>query len=113
GHTWLYCHNPEINWQTGEVAFTRCPHKCQVWKQQRYKKRQKRSTGSLQTFVEDKEDEDSVHGEAHEEWTDEDRILVSFLQPAQVINASQTVSQKLAEGFHKKDWEKKSFEEIV
>lgn len=113
GHTWLYCHNPEINWQTGEVAFTRCPHKCQVWKQQRYKKRQKRSTGSLPTFVEDKEDEDSVHGEAHEEWTDEDRILVSFLQPSQVINASQTVSQKLAEGSHKKDWEKKSFEEIV
>jgi hypothetical protein len=28
GHTWLYHHNPEINWRTGEVDFTRCPPDC-------------------------------------------------------------------------------------
>ena len=30
GHTWLFFHNPEINWQTGEVIFSRCPSKCYI-----------------------------------------------------------------------------------
>ena len=25
GMTWLECHNPEIDWKTGEVKMTRCP----------------------------------------------------------------------------------------
>jgi len=25
---WLVCHNPEINWRTGEVKMTRCPEEC-------------------------------------------------------------------------------------
>ena len=25
GMPWLACHNPEINWRTGEVKMTRCP----------------------------------------------------------------------------------------
>ena len=25
---WLACHNPEVNWRTGEVKMTRCPKKC-------------------------------------------------------------------------------------
>ena len=25
---WLACHNPEIDWRTGEVKITRCPEKC-------------------------------------------------------------------------------------
>ena len=25
---WLACHNPEIDWKTGEVKMTRCPEKC-------------------------------------------------------------------------------------
>jgi len=25
---WLACHNPEIDWRTGEVKMTRCPEKC-------------------------------------------------------------------------------------
>ena len=28
GFTWLREHNPEINWQTREVAMSRCPAKC-------------------------------------------------------------------------------------
>ena len=27
GHTWLQKHNPEINWETGEVEMSRCPKK--------------------------------------------------------------------------------------
>ena len=28
GSTWLNKHNPEINWQTGDVQFTRCTREC-------------------------------------------------------------------------------------
>jgi len=28
GMPWLACHNPEIDWKTGEVQITRCPDKC-------------------------------------------------------------------------------------
>ena len=28
GMTWLRSHNPEINWRTGEIEFTRCPSTC-------------------------------------------------------------------------------------
>jgi len=28
GMLWLACHNPEIDWRTGDVKMTRCPEKC-------------------------------------------------------------------------------------
>jgi len=28
GMPWLQAHNPEINWETGEVKMTRCPPLC-------------------------------------------------------------------------------------
>ena len=28
GISWLACHNPEIDWKTGEVQMTRCPDEC-------------------------------------------------------------------------------------
>ena len=28
GMSWLACHNPEIDWRTGEIQMTRCPEKC-------------------------------------------------------------------------------------
>ena len=28
GHTWLVCHNPEIDWTTGEVTMSWCPEEC-------------------------------------------------------------------------------------
>jgi len=28
GMPWLECHNPEIDWKTGEVKMTRCPDEC-------------------------------------------------------------------------------------
>lgn len=30
GHTWLFSHNPEIDWQSGKVQLSRCPPKCKV-----------------------------------------------------------------------------------
>ena len=31
-YTWLKKHNPEINWSTGEIEFTRCPSECNMAK---------------------------------------------------------------------------------
>jgi len=28
GMPWLACHNPKIDWKTGEVKMTRCPEEC-------------------------------------------------------------------------------------
>ena len=28
GMLWLACHNPEIDWRTGEMKMTRCPEEC-------------------------------------------------------------------------------------
>jgi len=37
GYTWLKDHNPEVNWQTGEVQMNRCPPQCKeccvIWKE--------------------------------------------------------------------------------
>lgn len=33
GHDWLQRHNPEINWRTGSIKFTRCPEECSVLSQ--------------------------------------------------------------------------------
>ena len=30
GYTWLKHHNPDINWETGQVKMTRCPWTCRV-----------------------------------------------------------------------------------
>ena len=30
GHTWLWLHNPDVDWKTGEVQFTRCPPECHM-----------------------------------------------------------------------------------
>src|ERR1700753_930860 len=121
GHTWLHSHNPEIDWKTGEVKFTRCPAKCQVQvkKAKAGKNRVKRAIGKLPLLSEEMEeavpelDTEPEDTEMHEEWEDSDRIWVSFLHPQHNVNATQTVSQRLAEQSSKPDWEKKTFEEIV
>jgi hypothetical protein len=28
GHTWLKYHNPDIDWSSGKLCFTRCPSQC-------------------------------------------------------------------------------------
>ena len=31
GELWLKTHNPEIDWISGTVHFTHCPHRCHLW----------------------------------------------------------------------------------
>ena len=49
GMPWLAAHNPEINWETGEVRMTRCPPLCGWTPEKKVAKRK-------QTTEEDKKD---------------------------------------------------------
>ena len=129
GHTWLYHHNPEINWKSGEVKLSRCPPDCKVEvsidekevKQQNCEGRNRsRIIGRvlpLPVIQEEEEEADDQPSTSDESVMEEgDRVIVCFLRaPPSSINATQTVSQKLAEKHSKAlpDWEKKTFEEIV
>jgi len=42
GMPWLAAHNPEIDWEKGEVKMTRCPPICRKRKQERKKKEVKK-----------------------------------------------------------------------
>jgi len=42
GMPWLAAHNPEINWETGEVKMTRCPLLCDGVKIKEKKKKERR-----------------------------------------------------------------------
>jgi len=44
GMLWLQVHNPEINWETGEVKMTRCPPLCDRTKPRGIEKRKRVAT---------------------------------------------------------------------
>jgi hypothetical protein len=104
GHTWLHHHNPEINWQTGKVAFTRCPSDCHVEIQKHTKIAKegiaagKRHNRKMETISEIEEEKD--------------KIFMDFPNCPYSIRAASSISQNLAEESHKHD-QKKSFEELV
>ena len=51
GFTWLQKHNPEINWLTGEITFSRCPKECGMRAPQKVKR-----FGYQPSFEEESED---------------------------------------------------------
>ena len=81
GHTWLYHHNPEINWRTGEVDFTRCPPDCHILVKKERRKRQKQNARLRRKIPSLVEDEDGDE-ETESEVDSDDRFLVSFLHTA-------------------------------
>jgi hypothetical protein len=119
GHTWLYQHNPEIDWKTGEVSFTRCPSQCQVQIKAKRQARQKRKRlGKLPSLISDCEEEDSddeeeeVDKDAEKESLEEgERLFIAHVYHEETVNATQTMSQKLAEEVHQGP--PKTFEELV
>ena len=121
GHTWLFQHNPEIDWRTGQVKFTRCPPGCHTINKEKRKSQRQNAKLKIQLpslpdeSLDDKEMEDQEKSkESHPEIDPEDRVFVSFLHNEQHINATSTVSQRLAEESHKHDSEKKrTIEEII
>jgi len=69
GYTWLKDHNPEVNWQTGEVQMNRCPPLCEgcrvIRKEQASRKRMETRTlnvcwsGPLPEYAEDSEEDET------------------------------------------------------
>lgn len=116
GHTWLWLHNPEVDWQKGDVQFTRCPPGCNMELKRARKKRQRIAALKRKRLPQlSEEGDDLVEDTPDLEIEADDRVFISYLHPQQhSINATSTVSQKLAEESHQQaDSPKKSFEELV
>jgi len=63
GMLWLAVHNPEINWETGEVRMIRCPPLCgQVPKKKVIRKRQptKENKSDLRWTMKEKERREEI-----------------------------------------------------
>jgi len=59
GRPWLACHNPEIDWKTGEVKMMRCPEECgKQWRPVQGKSGwEKQKEGEAREEVEKKKEE--------------------------------------------------------
>ena len=58
GYTWLKKHNPEIDWNTGEIEFTRCPPECNMAKPEKKKAAHKAHAFKYKASVEEDDDEE-------------------------------------------------------
>ena len=122
GHTWLFSHNPEIDWKSGKLQFTRCPPSCKVVMEVQQdagtdRKERKGKKSPLPVIMEEVEDESVavVNSLEYDGMSEGDRLFAYF-PPPQEVNATTTISQQLAEKHTKSakpDWLKKTFEEIV
>ena len=118
GHTWLKDHNPEVDWRTGKVEMSRCSPRCcngcrtEAREERWILKREAASinacrSGSFPAMVEDADEEEEASDEPTTsdipfDIEDGDRVWATGLIPeAQYVQASSTISQRLAEGFAK------------
>jgi hypothetical protein len=116
GHTWLKDHNPEVDWRAGKVEMSRCSPRCcngcrtEARDERRILKWEAASisacrSSSFLATVEDADEEEEVDDEPTVsdipfDIEDGDRVWATGLIPeAQYIQASSTISQRLAEGF--------------
>lgn len=117
GHSWLVKHNPEVDWRTGNVLFTRCPRSC--GKDLRKKKKEtKKKTTPLPKVVQDVDEEDVVMGEEIDEWgpmdVDTRHIFLAtetgFIVPRPKPSASESVPVQFHHYLH--IFEKKASERL-
>jgi len=116
GHTWLYLHNPDVNWKSEDVKFIRCPPDCHMEVIRARRKRQRIAAVQRRQLPQlDEEGVDLIDQSSDSEIEPEDRIFISYLHPQkQSINPTSTMSQKLAEESHQQaDSPKKTFEKAV
>jgi len=111
GYTWLNDHNPEVNWQTGEVQMNRCPPQCEgcrmIQKEQASRKRMETRalnvcwSGPLPEHAEDSEEDETPIQTQEAEYEQGDRLFMTRILPeptAEDLHAASTTSRKLAEG---------------
>ena len=142
GHTWLFRHNPEINWQNGEVIFSRCPPHCNVERSKvKFERPNKlpRRVGTTRDlvpvlpphdgevdFVSAGQSPDffSSHGilaiDGHSghsmtcEFAKGDRLFMTVVGDSRHVRAVATPSQQMAEGYLRAEAaHHRSFEEVV
>ncbi len=117
-HTWLKEHNPEVDWRTGKVKMLCCLPRCcngcrtEAREERQILKKEAASinacrSGSFPATVEDAEEEDSASDEQTAsdipfDIEEGDHVWATGLIPeAQYVQATSTISQRLAEGFAK------------
>jgi len=111
GYTWLKDHNPEVNWQTGEVQMNRCPPRCEGCrviqkKQASWKRMETRAlnvcwSGPCPEYAEDSEEDEAPVRTRAAEYEPGDRLFMTRILPDSTredLRAASTTSQKLAEG---------------
>lgn len=116
GHSWLHKHNPEIDWATGEVKMSRCPPRCcsgcrdEVREERKVRKAEIRqieicSAGPDPEMVTDCDDIPELEPDCEDDDEDDeveegDRLFAASILPCSAsIQASSTISQRLAEVF--------------
>jgi len=111
GYTWLKDHNPEVNWQTGEVQMNRCPPRCEGYCAIRKERAsQKKVEAKAVNICQSRPSPEHVEGSEEDkmplwicevEYEPGDRLFMTriFSEPAvEDLYATSTISQKLAEG---------------
>ena len=111
GYTWLKDHNPEVNWQTGEVQMNRCSSRCKGCRTIRKERASQRKmeakavnvcrSGPPLEYVEDLEEDENPLRICEVEYEQGDKLFITriLLEPAvEDLHATSTISQKLAEG---------------
>jgi len=111
GYTWLKDHNPEVNWQTGEVQMNRCPpwyEGCHVIRKERASRRKVEARAvnicwsrPPSEYVEDSEEDKTPLWICEVEYEQGDRLFITRIlsEPAaKDFRATSMISQKLAEG---------------
>ena len=109
-YTWLKDHNPEVNWQTGEVQMNRCSPRyegCYVVRKEQalQKKIEVRAvnicqSGPFPEYAENSEGDETSLQICEVEYETEDRLFMTRLLPeptAEDLCATSTISQKLVE----------------
>src|SRR5215471_343236 len=124
GLPWLREHNPEVDWETGEVKMSRCPSKCQTCRDevreerrirrtvdQKFQRCREGPTPEVDIEMEDLPElgPDSDDGEDETEEDEEevevgDRIFAIGLEgDSEEIRATSNISQRLAEAYHRNE----------
>jgi len=111
GYTWLKDHNPEVNWQTGEVQMNRCLPQCEgcrvIRKEQAsWKRMETRALNVCRSrpcpeYAEDVEEDEAPVRTREAEYEPGDQLFMTRILPDSTredLRATSTTSQKLAEG---------------
>jgi hypothetical protein len=111
GITWLREHNPEIDWRTGKVEMTRCLPRCCIGCRDELRTERCNSkkeevsinacqTGPFSELSEETSNEEPPISDLPFDLEDGDHVWATGLLPeAQYIQATSTISQRLAKSF--------------